>query len=196
MKSRNLFIAGGIAVLILLPLMAFAQTDALSILNERLDQEMQKIASWKLQARILMALTIVVGIFGVVIGALHYVSGKRAKAIASLAGVFVSIITVVINTVFTADYRTYGKVVADAQQVVSEIRLQLAQIYEISDPQQRRGLIDDIISNRFKRMTDISKILLAAQTGAPSLIAEAWAQEQMPEWVNNPPQDESASSIS
>jgi hypothetical protein len=80
------------------------------------------IAVWEREAKMLMALTLAVGILGILTGMLQKYENKGCRVATVIAGTLVSAITVVDNTVFSADHRTINNKALVARQKLDRIK--------------------------------------------------------------------------
>lgn len=172
------------------PIIAYAQEDAtISQLYDILQVKVNAINKWNFHAMLLTVFAVVVGLLGAVGGILSHVKKKWAKVIVSVAGACVAIITVIVNTVYPVDYRTYRKMAYNASQIVEDMRFQIKEIQSIHDKKTRDEIINKTIKPALKELTAIGEKLYACDSESLIEVATAFAQQAVPEWVTKPPKD-------
>lgn len=163
------------------------------IFQEMLDEKTAAIDNWENKANWSIALTILVGISGIVAGTVHRINANWSKHLTLVAGLSVAVITVITNTLFTVDHNTIKAVVQDGRQLVDEVQLELITLrHNTSD----RKTVENEIRKKLKLLNELGKLVY---NEAPSgfnllnLFPAVYAQQQTlqaPIWANAPPQDD------
>lgn len=179
-----------VSFIVLVPDWAVATDATIVALNKIVQTKVEEINTWKSLAQNLALLTLVVAILGAISGILSQFTAKWAKIIIAVAGGLVAIFTVVINTRYPVDYRTYKKLTYDAQTIVDEVNIQISVLAAVQDVNRRNEIINGNILPKLQKITDIGKQLIHARNEDLYLgVSEAFAQETVPQWVTNPPKD-------
>lgn len=162
-----------------------------AILEVLQDQEI-KIDNWRNKALILGILTVVIGILGAVNTTAAVVDKKWSKVFIGASGISITIITIVINTFYVVDYRTYNNKADEAQKIVNSIKLKLAQGYN-KNSEDDRNLWFDEINEKFNQIPELKKDDDHSVISI-SLISTASAStgggDGEPEWLKNLPTKE------
>jgi len=189
-KNYILFVVFLLSLLVMLPALAHADDPTIVQLNEMVKSKADQISLWRSQARMLTILTLIVGILGAISGILSQIKSRWAKFSVAAAGGCVAIITVIINTAYPVDYRTYNKLTCEAQMIVDDVRLQISELQNITDMKKRDEIIFKNILIKLQALTNIGK-QVAYNADVSFAISEAYAQQTVPSWVTNPPKDSS-----
>ncbi len=91
-------------------------------LNHRLTVREAEVANWQRSANSQLALSIAIGMLGLLVGMLQASQNRWAKGTTVALGFLVSAITLFTNRVYTADYRTYMRCVEEAKPLIEDLR--------------------------------------------------------------------------
>jgi hypothetical protein len=92
------------------------------------------IAVWEREAEVLIALTLAVGVLGILTGVFQKYENRGCRVATVIAGTLVSIITVVDNTVFPADHRAINNKALEARQKLDRLKPEIMSF----DPHQSK----------------------------------------------------------
>jgi hypothetical protein len=145
------------------------------------------VAAWQRESRILIGLTLLVGILGLASGALQGSGKGWAKAATVGVGLAVSAITLTTNTVFSADYRTLSKHAVEGHKIIENAQLSIRTL-DPTSPGLRAAAVD--IMNTLHQVDDLATEA-PTQNASLGLVRNLYAQESaqqpVPEWVSHPP---------
>lgn len=82
----------------------------------------ERVESWRREGQVCLWLTLTAGGLGVIVGALQLMRRKWLQAALFCAGALISVLTLVTNTRYSADFRGYQRLVARADHLVQEMR--------------------------------------------------------------------------
>ena len=145
------------------------------------------VSEWSNETGIVVALTVAVGILGVITGFLQGFSKPVFKILTVIAGALVSIITVVNNSVFDADHRTLRQSVARGEVIVRRMEFLMRDLVEAPTAEAKRSFRNDFLQLG-AQMFEI-KANMKRSSEAPSLTSVAYAQAVAPPWVAKVPTD-------
>jgi tetratricopeptide (TPR) repeat protein len=150
------------------------------------------VRSWERSALAFTALTIVIGVLGIVSSSLQKLKGKRIVMATALVGILISATTLVNNTLFSGEDRQRA---AEGNVLLSEIRFLLFDGYHPETDDARAAWIlqirDRIIRIQNLRRAGSSRSVRAGLR-LPTLAAPLYAQSAsplLPPWIAKPPQD-------
>lgn len=174
----------------------FAPSQRLAKLDGLLAERVATVESWETKALWLLALTITIGVLGVIAALLQSQHRKAwCKWATVAAGALVGFLVVITNNVFDADHRTYRALAHRGRVQLTEIELARAR----AGPQMSENdvlvifdgicdrirafdaLVEELYSGRSKPVTAIAAGLVATAEAAPSPDEPAWAKRLPPD---------------
>jgi tetratricopeptide (TPR) repeat protein len=186
-------------VLVVLCLVVFAdavfadvKTDQNDIRNMLPNYE-AKIRHWEMLVTACLALTIAVGVLGVLTGVLQKANKEFLKNVALALGIAISIITVINSGISKGDYRSYA---AQGRKLVASIKIEIIRAYPEGNEEARKAWLAKI-NDLFQELSNIQKaetptVNAQETTGftlAPSLYAQATRAQELPLWLSRLPSD-------
>ncbi len=189
---RIAFVMGVSAVLLLaLSASAFGQDfeSVRSVLDKQIADKVRTIGEWNRQASILIALSVTVGVLGLVMGVLQAAKDKWCKVTTVVLGLVISGITIINATVFHCDYRTFKRNAVQARLILDDVNFMLAGFPSTSN-EDKKTLLGEIIK-KLKEIGDIEVKMLDPAVSQFSLdfSTPVFAQSKQPDWVSKPPLD-------
>ena len=162
-----------------------------AFINLKLIEHRQKIESWEFDAKVLVGLTIAIGIFGIAGGALQACKGKQAtcKFITIILGVLISLFTLIINNYYFGDHREYRKKIIEAQEIINSIELYKTSPINPNNPADLSEVVATL-QKYLKKLSEVERSLVAEIKFEKPLFPVAFAEtahEKRPTWVVNPP---------
>lgn len=165
-------------------------------IGQRLERWRGVVQDWRSQARLCVALTLLVGLAGLVISGLEKYA-KRPKIWVVALGIGVSALTLINTTLFPADFRAYGRLASLGELKLGEVE---DRIYHYGDDEERR-LAAEEIDQRFRDLEALHQKFILEGTVAelpvgasglailPTVRAQALRKEQ-PDWLTGKAADE------
>lgn len=170
----------------------------ISKIEEIVENRYQQIDQWRFDARMILAMTIIVGLLGLAIGALQSFRGSWVKWTTVTVGLVVSSLTLIQNTVYKTDHHQFRRMANRAEQKLEEIELLLPE-FDHADSEDWPILVDEI-KKRIALIDEMEDQLLTGEIGAGGIniqsaaamlpliaIAEASPSPGEPDWVTAPP---------
>jgi hypothetical protein len=159
------------------------------VLVKRTDKQELNVTKLRRNAAVYLSLTLVVGILGVATGILQRYETRWAKIGTTTAGAVVSILTIVLNTVFDGDHRAMNRRADQIEIKTADIRLLLEMEFNYESCQ-------DLDQQRDTVLTLLRSIETEDHSSSPlafGLVSTAYAQERtksaLPEWIGKPPEE-------
>jgi hypothetical protein len=120
----------GVALVAVALLHGQGATSATDQLSALLAKRVERVARWKLDAGIILAMTIGVGVLGIVTGVLQGWKASWAKPATVAVGMLVSILTFIQATVYKVDHHTLKRAARRAERLIEDAEMVLAQLPE------------------------------------------------------------------
>ena len=188
---------------------SLGQSASLSIpakhMQVRIANRQAKVNEWRIQATQQIVLTIAVGVFGLLVGALQKPATPMTRACTAALGLSVSAITICTKTLYTADFQTLRRAV-DAASPMLERLSELPDNYESATSSGDKLQVQADFEAMCGKLDDLSHRLTGIEGPSDSpaskaqksslspifAIHEVYAQSQQtdqhqPSWTNRPP---------
>jgi tetratricopeptide (TPR) repeat protein len=110
------------AWLVLHPMTAIAQGAIDPRIQKKIDEWASKVESWRRDGFACLWLTLGAGTLGVVVGGLQILRNKVLQGVLLFLGIAIGVMTLVNNTLYGADFRTYRRLVTRAERLVGQMR--------------------------------------------------------------------------
>lgn len=152
-----------------------------------------EINGWENSANLLIILVIAVGSLGVITGILQKSRKKWCKGATIAAGVVISLITIVNNTLFDVDYRTLLSRAEKGRRLIRDIRFELVKGYDESNKEERDEWLNKIHSILIE-IGELPSMKVAAvnfqiRSASPGVLYAMDTNSQEPPWLNKLPAD-------
>ena len=147
-----------------------------------------QIAKWERTARVMVVITVVVGILGVIAGALQVSQQKWCKTATIFVGLAVSGMTVVLNTAFPKDYRELYSLADTGRKLLEGLDVMITRGIP-KDEGSRKGWFEDF-QRRLDQFLDLGKEIhrtAARLETLPTVYAQSSGRK--PDWVFKLPDD-------
>lgn len=191
---RSFWLVAAIPILLFyaLPDQAIAQSPHETLIEQYIERATAVIWTWRWSAHLVLMLTILVGIFGLVISALQPLKNPTATKVTVALGVLVGVGTLVISTAFERDHRVLYGLVAEGDTLINKL-LDLRTKCQIV-PEADRPTITDEALQVINRVMAMEGQRYTKQTHAFHLVPAAYAQtddiqRSIPIWMKQPPSD-------
>ncbi|HKZ40205.1 MAG TPA: hypothetical protein VJ044_04535, partial [Candidatus Hodarchaeales archaeon] len=165
--------------------------EIVDVFTKQKDQAAERIQGWETKGNILVGLTILIGVLGAFIAI-----PKEWKTAKIIAGFLVSVITVMNNTIFEVDHRTYWKLANDGMELLAKLELDLVS-YKNASEEDKELLYKSITSN-LSEITRLEKkfhekVSTAVNSFELGVTAPAYAaasgEKGEPRWLARLPRD-------
>ena len=189
-RRGTLTVACVVSLFLLLPIAAYGQPAASfeSWAKTLLDEWQSKIDGWRSAGQIVLGLTLAVGTLGIAVAALQTTKRKAWKAVVAIAGVAISILTLLKTQVYEVEHHAYLRAAKAAEQRVAKIRRWIAPYGNESERQEAIAQVRKLAVE----LEQIDERLLAtsASSGSSNALlhalepaAFAQAQSARPGWL-------------
>jgi len=191
---RSFWLVATVPILLLyaLPGHAIAQSPHETLIMQYIERATAVISTWRSSAHLVLTLTVLVGIFGLVISALQSLKNPTASTVTVVLGVLVGVGTLVISTAFERDHRVLYGLVAEGDTLINKL-LDLRTKCQIV-PEADRPTITNEALQLINRVMAMERQRYTKQAHALGLVPAAYAQtddiqRSMPGWMKQPPSD-------
>jgi hypothetical protein len=163
---------------------AQAENLDLKMVTSTLNNRAQVLPDLHLKESWLLGLTIAVGLFGVLAAFIQGIDIPWKKSLTAVLGLAISVITVVMTTIFPTDYRGFRAARLEIRDKIEEAQLIVEAIARDTDPQQRAQKIASVQKLLAEVLAIQRKIL--AQGVLIEILPHAYAamSSSAPPWVS------------
>jgi hypothetical protein len=157
------------------------------------------VGGWTRDGERSLALTLSVGLLGIVSASIQVLQRKSVKVLIAIIGASVSAITFINSTVYKGDYRLYERMAAHGNTKLRKAKKIINVLPSLSAEGRRVGIEE--LRQLYRELDKLEEEFLksgnevASRFSGFSLVATAYAQaapstEEAPEWIKGKPSDE------
>lgn len=174
------------------PAFADGTGDLLDTLSQSVLTNNETIRHWRSEGNTVMSIALMVGILGIISGALQGISHRWTKITTVAVGVLISVLTLFNHTYFDGDHRVLFKKASSGQRLMNNAQREIDRIrmgrYNKDNADDLSRIYDSI--SKFLDDFEALKEDLPIGTMRISMIASAYAvaPEEAPEWLIKTPE--------
>jgi hypothetical protein len=191
---RSFWLVATVPILFLcaFPDHAIAQSPHETLIAQYIDRATVVISTWLWSARLVLTLTVLVGICGLVISALQRLTNPTARKVTIALGVLIGVGTLVISTAFERDHRVLYGLVAEGDTLINQL-LDLRTKCQVAPEEDRPTITNEALQVITKVMA-MERQRYTKHSQKLELVPAAYAQtddkqRSLPTWMHQPPTD-------
>lgn|SRR5262249_38158266 len=174
---------------LIVPSICLAQgSDEASQLRTLLHKGEVQVEKWEKTASTIIALTVLVGVLGIVAGALQKSSSNWCKIATVIVGLCISALTLVLNTAFSADHRQLRRLAVEGREIITDLDLMISSGIPKDEESHRAWL--DVFQKRLHQLLELGKESYPTSARLevlPTIYAQSAGKK--PDWISKPPND-------